>query len=601
MLKPTRLTFDKTTRSNLTPSVGAAAPRVLAFGALVFLLNGGAVAVDDVRNAPRPLAVQRLTPTQPSLNKHLTPPPESTQDLASALAQLEFRFQEAQKIGSERLDQLAPQITELLGAARRLETLAKSGADVQQIERAQSFVSQLVEFQSFLDDASEFFHLLAQLDVASLNDKTTRDFFNSILSQSNVSNAANAPNATIADYRAELNRVAASFDALSTLERWNDFVETSASELERFYVAPDDAENALDFIAQTYRRQGLPREFQILERRAAEWRFISLNRVAIQRKILLALESELTAKYWTFAATPDKIYYLQQPPRPGRNVCFADAQGALGFVEIPTDAPETATDAPTQRLFLQSLADEARSIPETLRVEDAARWYAAWSNFLLRLQGTDALDPLVKFRLLRNIATTLSTGDYYFAQRLAPTLRMLNVPRLSAVDALDVFQAEDIATQGLRRLAQARIAFLPTDRLTVDKTTAQLDAQMECFSFVYRRVGWLDRDFSGAWRCRRPENAPLPVGDLYVLLAEHNAATNEKSTGSPQKPRNVANSSEASPHFRWLKIGSSDGRQITLKFATPHVSRGSIVLCRSRVGTPKTIVETGELERLIRR
>ncbi|MBR4977103.1 MAG: hypothetical protein IKY61_08600, partial [Thermoguttaceae bacterium] len=309
---------------------------------------------------------------------------------------------------------------------------------------------------------------------------------------------------------------------MQTLERWNAFVETNGSGLERFYVAPNDAENALSFISQVRQRQGLPTEFKILERRAAEWRFTSLNRVAIQRKIILALESELTAKYWTFAAAPDQIYYLPQPPRSGRNVCFADAQGARSYVDIPANAPETASTDSTQRLFLQSLANEARSIPETLRADDPARWYAAWSAVLLRLQTTEELDPLVKFRLLQSVAQTLSDGDYYFAQRLAPTLRMLNVPRLSSIDALDVFQSESVSLQELRSLARSRIAFLPADRLTVDKTTEELDAQTERFTFVYRRVGWLDRDFSGAWRCRRPENAPLPVGDLYVLLLETN-------------------------------------------------------------------------------
>ncbi|MBQ1277713.1 MAG: hypothetical protein IIY07_03600 [Thermoguttaceae bacterium] len=451
---------------------------------------------------------------------------------------------------------------------------------------------------------------MTKFDAASLDEKATRAFFNDFVSQrefpnnatpyyNEVSNSSNDPSATLAAYRAEFHRVASSFDALQTLERWNNFVETRGSALERFYVAPADAENALAFISQTNRRQGLPKEFQILERRAAEWRFNSLNRVAVQRKILLALESELTAKYWTFAATPDKIYYLPQPPRSGRNVCFADAKGARSLVDVPENAPEAATSESTQRIFLQSLTNDARSIPETLRRDDAARWYAAWSAFLARLQTTDSLDPLVQFRLLRTAASTLSTGDFYFAQRLAPTLRMLNVPRLADVDALDVFQAENVALQELRNLARSRIAFLPADRLTVDKTTEELDAQTERFSFVYRRVGWLDRDFSGAWRCRRPENAPLPVGDHYVLLVEPASATAEDSTTSGQSPS--GDTSSQAPRFRWLKIGASDGRQTTLKLATPNVCRGSIVLCRSRVGEQKTVVESGELERLLRR
>ena len=607
MLKPTRLTDGKTTRCDLSTSVVGGLRRhfatpLSACCALFFLLHGVAFSGDDADAGARPSGPRPLTSAsttrQPS-NARLTVPVKS-QDLASELAQLEFRFREAQTIGSERLDELTPQIAELVDAARRLATQTAVGSDERLDERAQELILQLVEFQRLISASSVFFKQLAKLDVASLDAKETRSFFSAFSRHRDLFNYATPSNATFAAYQAEFARVASSLDALQTLESWNAFVETRGSALERFCVAPGDAEEGLAFISQIRYCQGLPKEFKILERRAAEWRFTSLNHVAIQRKILLALEAELTIKYWTFAATSDKIYYLPQPPRVGRNVCFADAQGARSFVDVPSAAPETATSEPSQRQFLQSLADEARLIPETLRVDDAARWYAAWSALFSRLQRTDALDPLVQFRLLHSIANTLSSGDFYFAQRLAPTLRMLNVPRLSDVDSFDVFQTENVATQDLRRLARSRIAFLPADRLTVDKTTEELDAQTERFSFVYRRVGWLDRDFSGAWRCRRPESAPLPIGELYVLLAESNDATDGNSATSESRLHD-ANSPKSTPQFRWLKIGSSDGRQITLKLATPNVCRGSIVLCRSRAGTPKPVANSGELERLIRR
>ncbi len=603
MLKRSRLSFPKSPRRLLSTSFNASVRRLVASSAPLFLFLNDAAFADN--------ASQRLT--QPTQNNRLSQSIKTSQELASDLAQLKFQFQEAQKIGSERLDELTPQIDALLNEARRLATAPQT--DARSAEEVQSLISQLEAFQQFIVVSADFFQRLAKLDAASLDAQATRLFFENFSSQrdfnfnatpyfNEVSNSADSPAASLAKYRAELNRAAASNDALQTLENWNAFVEARGAALERFYVDPDVAESGLAFIAQVNDRQGLPKEFKILERRAAEWRFTSLNRVAIQRKILLALEAETTVKYWTFAATPDKIYYLQQPPRPGRNVCFANSQGAFGVVDIPINAPEIASSEPTQRQFLQSLATEARSIPESLRVDDAARWYAAWSAFLSRLQTTDALDPLVQFRLLHSVAKVLASGDFYFAQRLEPTVRMLNLPQLADADALDVFQAENVDLPRLRSLARSRIAFLPTDRLTVDKTTAELDAQTERFSFVYRRVGWLDRDFSGAWRCRRPKNAPLPVGDLYVLLLESDVATLNKSTdsdGSFVADRHNDKLSRSTSRFRWLKIGSSDGRQTTLKFAAPHVCRGSIVLCRSRVGSPKPVAERGELERIIRR
>jgi hypothetical protein len=242
MLKPTRLTFDNSTRSNLSTSLDKTTRRGAAFCALAFLLNGVAFAGDGAFNASRSLGVQDASSTQPLPNKRLTIPAQTSQDLTSELAQLEFRFQEAQKVGSEQLDRLTPQIAELLEAARRLEANTESDADAQLNERAQALVLQLVEFQRFLSATSDFFQRLAQLDVASLNEKATRDFFASFVAPdatelaatpyyAEVSNSASAPNAAIATYRAELNRVAASFNALQTVEHWNVFVETHGSAL----------------------------------------------------------------------------------------------------------------------------------------------------------------------------------------------------------------------------------------------------------------------------------------------------------------------------------------------------------------------------------
>jgi len=623
MLNETRLTAVNSTSCALT-SICAKSARRAALATLGALLAFGSEIEFVAANAPekaRSFATQRLDPRRGGIPRrssqpeHLQRLPSKTSsavgsdEIERELAQLEFQFQETQKLGSERLERLTARLSVLLDSARRLAT--QSAANSELAQRAETLVERLETFRRFVDDSSDFFRRLAKLDAASLNAGETRSFFAAFLEKENPTdslipyfNDGSNPSDAVAAYRKELHRVAASLDALETLETWNAFVETNGAQLERFYVEASSAEKALKFIAQTQNRQGLPQEYQALERRAEEWRFVSLNRVAIQRKILLALEAELATKYWTFAPTSDQIYYLQQPPRPGRNVCFVDAQGALGAVDVPENAPETKSSEPTQRLFLQSLASEAQAIPETLRAADAARWYAAWSAFLSRLQTTDRLDPLVQFRLLHSVVSTLASGDYYFAQRLAPTSRMLAVPALVGDGVLDVFQAENVKTQDLRRLAKVRIAFLPTDRLTVDKTTAQLDAQTERFSFAYRQIGWLDRDFSNAWRCRRPENAPLPVGELYVLLPDADDATTESSSVYVERsstfPQRAAPSA-SSTRWRWLKIGSSDGRKITLEFAAPDVCRGSIVLCRSRVGASEPVAERDALERLMRR
>ncbi len=591
-------------RLTLAKSIVCASPRRVAATALPFVgvlafLNGDANAFDADAERPAPILRRPAQPSQPFAKQGV-----ASLNLNDELERLEFEFQEAQKIGSERLAELTPRVAELVEQARRITTEAKTGETAR---RSATLCKRLEQFRRLIVENASFFETLAQLDAASLNIDDAESFFASFLSPNveadsltsdftKVSEQEKNPLASseIEEFRAELERAATAFDALRTLDSWNAFVEKNGPDLERFYVAPETAETALEFLAQHTDSQGLPREFKTFARRADEWRFSARNRVAIQRKILLALEEKLATKYWTFTAAPDKIYYLRRPPRPGRNAFVAASQGALAFVDVPANAPETASDAATQHQFLQELANEARSIPESLRSEDAARWYAAWSEFLSRLQTTEALDPLVRFELLHYATSTLAAGDFYFARRLAPTLRMLDV---SSLENVDVFNAESVETQELRRLAKTRVDFLPKDRLEVDKTTAQLDAQTPRFSFVYRPVGWLDRDFSGVWRCRRAETAPLPVGELYVLLPETNDATSDLTTAY-----DASTTVRTPPRFRWLKIGSSDGRRTTLEFAAPEACRGSLVLCRSRVdASERPIARQGELERLLRR
>ena len=194
MLKPTRLTDGKTTRCDLSTSVVGGLRRhfatpLSACCALFFLLHGVAFSGDDADAGARPSGPRPLTSAsttrQPS-NARLTVPVKS-QDLASELAQLEFRFREAQTIGSERLDELTPQIAELVDAARRLATQTAVGSDERLDERAQELILQLVEFQRLISASSVFFKQLAKLDVASLDAKETRSFFSAFSRQRDLS------------------------------------------------------------------------------------------------------------------------------------------------------------------------------------------------------------------------------------------------------------------------------------------------------------------------------------------------------------------------------------------------------------------------------
>ena len=104
MLKQTRLTSAKSTRRLLLSSLNVVARRALAsFFPLFLLANDAAFAVDG---ALRDTPTQSQDARQPLLNNRLQQPLESSQNIASELAQLEFQFQEARKTGSERVDDL---------------------------------------------------------------------------------------------------------------------------------------------------------------------------------------------------------------------------------------------------------------------------------------------------------------------------------------------------------------------------------------------------------------------------------------------------------------------------------------------------------------
>ena len=191
MLNRARFPSEKSTRRALA-SVRAKSARRAASAALgVFLALGSEI--NEIKfvaaNAPeksRSFATQRqdsrrgaaqLRSSQPERLQRLpskTSSPLKSDELERELAQIEFQFQEARKIGSERLDRLTAQIDVLLDAARRLAE--RPAANSELAKRSETLVAQLNAFQRFIDDSSVFFQRLAMLDAASLDVEETRAF-----------------------------------------------------------------------------------------------------------------------------------------------------------------------------------------------------------------------------------------------------------------------------------------------------------------------------------------------------------------------------------------------------------------------------------------
>lgn len=525
---------------------------------------------------------QRVNSQPVAQSEKTTPEPTAAERDAETrrrLNQLEFQFETLKRSEINRaarlLEELAPLLTE---AAELAETPTD---DARLAENARNFLTQLEKFQALIDGSRLFFQTLESFDAASVDGAATRDFLTRF---EILAPATEFEPPEIADFRRDLASVAKTLDALAAVDDWNAFVDENGAALERFFVDAELAETALRFLSQNETRQGVPLEIAALKRRVPEWRFAAQNRVAARRKIVLALTAELETPYWTFAKSPDEIFYLKRPPRAGRNELIADALGRAGTVEIPENAPETRTENVAQRVELQELKSLAEQIPESLRTVDVAGWYAAWSDFFKRLQTAETLDPIVQFRLLQKTARTLAASDFYFDRRFAPILRVLNAPEFA--NDVDERAAQSVETARLRRSARTRVAFLPNpdDYLKVDKTTERLDAGVEKFAFQYRRVGWLAQDFSGAWRLRSPDDITPFVGDLYVLRADENSTV-----------------SDAAPRLRWLKIGTSDGRRATIQLAATNVWRGSVVFCRTRPDAKTAVAPSNENRLFFRR
>jgi hypothetical protein len=493
-------------------------------------------------------------------------PYDAPEETRQTLAQIEHQF-----LDTLKKDVRDPaELLELLAPLSKQASLLLENANPELVAQVEESLSKIETFQKTIDENRDFFVLLEGLDQASLNPTATRAFF--VQYQTYPNDGAGSPE--VDAYRQEFAKVAASIETLEAVDSWNNFVGTYADSLERFYVSQDVVQAALQFISTNKKNQGMPQEFNVLTKRTAEWIFQLENVVPIQRKILLLLESEIAQKYWTYAPSVDKCYYLPAPPKPGVNNYVSDASGSLGQVDIPSDAEEVASSESKQTKFLIELSEQARQIPDSLQEKDPAKWYNDWCDFLTAIQSTDRLDPILQYILMRDCTKLLSSGNYYFQRRLAPILRMLNTPQIEEGVSIDRFQTDSQNLQKLRQLASSRISFLPKDHLVVNKTTAQLDAQVERIAFAYQRVGWLDRDFADVWKCRRPSNAELPAGDLYVVIP----------------------SETDSQSLQWFKIGSSDGKQTNLKLAANNVPRGSIIFCRVSLNQEKPIVKRASIE-----
>lgn len=477
---------------------------------------------------------------------------EENQD---ALNALENNFATLKKMDAPEVDKILEELDVLREKALALQDAVEESFT----QNVDSLIARLDALKNELERDRNFFKRLRALDSSVSDLEQLKLFLAPDRANLDADPAQNVPQGELAKaYNADFAVVSQTLDLCSFLDQWNDFVQDSGSKLEKFHVPAQDAKNAVDFASAASSVKGAPEELKNLLKRIPQWRYDAEHVLATQRKIVLMIEAELRQKYWTYAPTKEKIYYLVEPPKAGENQYVSSAKGAVATVLIPEGAPELQLKVSPQKAFLDELAKLAWKIPDSLRENDIALWYAKWCEFMTKIQTTEALDPILQYAFLKETAQYLRASDYYFAQRLEPVLRVLNAPQLDDNPSIDRFQTETSKIAGLRALAKSRLDFLPKEHFKVDKTTEQLDEGVERFATLYPRVGWIDRNLNDEWILRAQDKTTIPAGDLYVVIP------GETATKTP----------------RWIKVGVSDGTNQTLTVVSESIPRGSIVFCR---------------------
>ena len=482
-----------------------------------------------------------------------------------ALAQIEYRVDQIKASDVRDPDALRDALKDVLEDAR--DALVAAPDELKSL--AQETCDKIAAFDSELASNAPFYRALIALDREIVEDAP----------DAALDRVAALAEQFAPDLAQDFARAKEDAQATVGVERWNDFMTENGERLERFRVSKEDAALALKFLDEFADQPCAPTEFDVMKKRAEEWRFEARSNVAAQRKIILMIESEVSQKYWTYAPSRSLVYYLPSAPRAGANVYVADMKGLAKRVTIPETARELALDVSPQKTALQALGKRAWEIPDELRDEDYALWCKKWCEFLAALRDSKDIDPIMQYFFFKDATRFLAAADYYFARQFAPVIRLLNIPQLEEKAKVDRFQTESDEIKSLRDLAATRLNFVPTERLVVDKTTAQLDAQTEKFARVYKRIGWLDRNFSGDAVCRIPEGLEIGSGDLFVC----------------------ARATESSDERTWIKIGSFDGKRARATLASELAPRGAVVYCRVALGAEPAVARRAALDVLFDR
>ncbi|MDD3588020.1 MAG: hypothetical protein PHQ75_12635, partial [Thermoguttaceae bacterium] len=389
-------------------------------------------------------------------------------------------------------------------------------------------------------------------ELSSLDEVKNDRMFEEVLRQT-VSRYPDLPCAK------DIALVLESLPIVAEISKWNDFVEANGLALDRFAVpATNIAAGSAFFYGHGRDLDFLP-EWKILQKRIKQLQN-SAKDLAVNEKITELLRHAGSRSFWIYKKSPDQWYYLTQKPVAGNNTYLSDLYGNEKTVPIPSNMVSTI-DETASVLFFKELGKKTAAIEDSLKFQDAGKWYGQWCEIIDSIRARPDLDPLVQFLFLKDICSTLAEADSHFAKRLGPWLRVLNSSDFVA--GVDWYDTEGKDTGRLRKTAAQLLRFLQSDELSFSKTTEELNHTVEPLSYIYTRVGWLDRTPGGVWSCRLFSTLPAPKeGELYVLQY------------SPEKESR-----------RWSRIGQIGDGKVGVELISNELHLGLPVYVRSRVSS----------------
>lgn len=365
----------------------------------------------------------------------------------------------------------------------------------------------------------------------------------------------------------------------STIAQWNEMVrilppnETSAAS------NADFANKTVNRSSETIRmRSQKNREFLALWNKSSEQfkAFPDYNALARNipyyraeeeredqgRSILLELEDEMrklrSRPLWLYYSEKDKArYYLTgKPTTGGGHKYLVNSQDLERTVIIPGSVSlDTIQEAPHiqfAKLALRGLAQ--------IDQPNGLSWTQTACILLQRLQDDTQMDPILRFRLLRSMIETFSTGDLsiHHGYDRHDSILSEEEPDLSA-NWLDP-KSKDADYQ--RDLMSKVLSRLPSSQSAVDIALADEKAYKTRSISPLQRIGWAQKLPDGHWVCQT-NMEELPDVELYTV-------------------RGTA--TEDGTHLlRFEPIRVMDSKQKTIA-STPILLYGSPILMKGTVG-----------------